>query len=420
MKIMNENRRRLALMLALFLLIALVGCTPESPPLDPPSTTPTEGVVGVPSDTPTPVPSISPTEDPATNTPTPTEEVPSVTPTEKASPAATPTEEPVVTDTLTPEPTETETPVPTNTPTNVPTRVPDTPTPTTKPTQKPTATPTKEPTKAPTNTPTKAPTPKPTATNTPTPEPTKAVEEKPYQMWVNREKADVFLLDDAWTVIGSLKRGDVVKILKTNVLNRVENWISEIEYNGGVAYVQYDLFSKNYVEPKWDEPRERKDLEEILMAKVNAYRESKGIRKLENPYVYYEVESKMPADYLAGGTPASGLGSYLYNKGLRVAKRECLKEDAHHEGSQIGTGWYGPAIDKKQGGLTNEQLCEKLFQQWKSSPGHNANMLDTGIDGEIMTAVMTVVEYYNGSYWGYCAIMSVYPVKAEWLPDGLQ
>lgn len=418
-KIMNENRRRLALILTLFLLIALVGCTPESPPLDPPSTTPTEGVVGVPSDTPTPVPSISPTENPATNTPTPTEEVPSVTPTEKASPTATPTEEPVVTDTPTPEPTATETPVPTNTPTNVPTRVPDTPTPTTKPTQKPTAAPSEEPTKAPTNTPTKAPTPKPMATNTPTPtpEPTKAVEEKPYQMWVNREKADVFLLDDAWTVIGSLKRGDVVKILKTNVLNRVENWISEIEYNGGVAYVQYDLFSKNYVEPKWDEPRERKDLEEILMAKVNAYRESKGIRRVENPYIYYEVNNPFDSSASAG----SKLGDYLTNGGLRVAKEQCLKQDAQHLGYQIGTGWYGPAIDKKQGGLTNEQLCEKLFQQWKSSPGHNANMLDYDTLGlDIYVGTMTVVEYYDGASWGYCAIMGHALVAREYLPDELR
>lgn len=417
MKIMNENRRRLALMLALFLLIALVGCTPESPPLDPPSTTPTEGVVGVPSDTPTPVPSISPTEDPATNTPTPTEDVPSVTPTEKASPTATPTEEPVVTDTPTPEPTATETPVPTNTPTNVPTRVPDTPTPTTKPTATPTQKPTATPTKAPTNTPTKAPTPKPTATNTPTPEPTKAVEEKPYQMWVNREKADVFLLDDAWTVIGSLKRGDVVKILKTNVLNRVENWISEIEYNGGVAYVQYDLFSKNYVEPKWDEPRERKDLEEILMAKVNAYRESKGIRRVENPYIYYEVNNPFDSSASAG----SKLGDYLTNGGLRVAKEQCLKQDAQHLGYQIGTGWYGPAIDKKQGGLTNEQLCEKLFQQWKSSPGHNANMLDYDTLGlDIYVGTMTVVEYYDGASWGYCAIMGHALVAREYLPEELR
>lgn len=416
-KIMNENRRRLALMLVLFLLIALVGCTPESPPLDPPSTTPTEGVVGVPSDTPTPVPSISPTEDPATNTPTPTEDVPSVTPTEKASPTATPTEEPVVTDTPTPEPTATETPVPTNTPTNVPTRVPDTPTPTTKPTATPTQKPTATPTKAPTNTPTKAPTPKPTATNTPTPEPTKAVEEKPYQMWVNREKADVFLLDDAWTVIGSLKRGDVVKILKTNVLNRVENWISEIEYNGGVAYVQYDLFSKNYVEPKWDEPRERKDLEEILMAKVNAYRESKGIRRVENPYIYYEVNNPFDSSASAG----SKLGDYLTNGGLRVAKEQCLKQDAQHLGYQIGTGWYGPAIDKKQGGLTNEQLCEKLFQQWKSSPGHNANMLDYDTLGlDIYVGTMTVVEYYDGASWGYCAIMGHALVAREYLPEELR
>ena len=425
MRMERKTERRLAFFIVLAMMLALVGCTPESPPVDPPSVTPTEVVVGVPSDTPTPVPSVSatPTVEPTvTNTPTPTEEVLSVTPTEEVAPTATPTDEPEITDTPTPDPTATNTPVPTNTPT----KVPDTPTPVVTNTPKPTSTPTKAPTKAPTATPTQppatnTPTPKPTATNTPTPEPTptQVVVEQPKTMWVNRNVIDVYAADTSFTKIGELKLGDEVTVVHVNVLNRDDNYVSEIEYGGGRAYVQYILLSASYVEPKWAEPRERKDLEEILMAKVNAYRESKGIRKLEDPCVYYEVESKMPADYLAGGTPASGLGSYLYNKGLRVAKRECLREDARHEGSQIGTGWYGPAIKEKQGGLTNEQLCEKLFQQWKNSSGHNENMLDAR-DGEIMTAVMTVVEYYNGSYWGYCAIMSVYSVKEEWLPDGLQ
>lgn len=408
-KMMNENRRRLALALILILMVCLsgCGCTQKDPVMEFPTSVPTEGVTTTPTPTAeamvtdTPTPTIS-----ATDTPTPTEEpVVTETPTPTEEPEPSPTETPVP-DTPTPEPTATNTPtpVPTNTPTKAPTLVP-----------------TKEPTKAPTNTPTNAPTKAPTATptNSPTPEPTKAVTEQPYRMWVKTQTLEAYSPDESFTEIDVLHVGDVVTITKTNVLGRSANIISEAEYKGRTIWVQFDCLSKTYVEPKWDAPRERKDLEEILMAKVNAYRQSKGIRKLENPYVYYEMESKMPADYLAGGTPASNLGNYMTERGLRVAKRECLKEGAQHEGSQIGVGWYGSAIDTRQGGLTNEQLAEKLFQGWYNSPGHNANMLDVQ-NGHVMTAVMTVVEYYNGSYWGYCAIMTVYPVNIEWLPDGLQ
>ena len=98
-----------------------------------------------------------------------------------------------------------------------------------------------------------------------------------------------------------------------------------------------------------------------------------------------------------------------------------MKEGAQHTGAQIGVGWYGPAIKERQGGLTNEQLAEKLFQGWCSSPGHNANMLDYDANGNcIMVGTMTVVEYYNGSCWGYCAIMGHALVAIAYLPEGLQ
>ena len=408
-------------MLAYFLILAMsmaiVGCTPESPPLDPPTLTPTEALVGVPSDTPTPVPSVfaTPTPEPvATDAPTPTEEVLPVTPTEEVTPTATPTDEPEVTDTPTPDPMATDAPVPTNTPTKAPTKVPDTPTPVITNTPKPTSTPTKAPTKAPTATPTQppvtnTPTPKPTATNTPTPEPTQAVGyvippllDAPVTMWVKENNAGLIVADAYYEsrANGSfvtnfsgvfLQKGDEVSVIRA----RDDCGYVTIRRGDVVGLISINELSETLVEGKWAEPRERKDLEEILMAKVNAYRESMGVPKFESPFVYFdEFEPNAGANMTA--------------EGLSVAKEQCLKQDAQHNGRQIGTGWYGSAIRQKQGGLTNEQLCEKLFQQWKNSPGHNANMLDNRTeDGyRIMVAVMTVVEYYDGYSYGYCAIMT--------------
>ena len=395
-------------MLAYFLIfamsMAIVGCTPESPPLDPPTLTPTEALVGVPSDTPTPVPSVfaTPTPEPVvTDTPTPTvEAVLSVTPTEEATPAATPTDEPEVTETPTPEPTK------------VPTKEPDTPTHKVEPTV--TMTPTKAPTKAPTATPTQppatnTPTPKPTATNTPTPEPTQAVGyvippllDAPVTMWVKENNAGLIVADAYYEsrANGSfvtnfsgvfLQKGDEVSVIRA----RDDCGYVTIRRGDVVGLISINELSETLVEGKWAEPRERKDLEEILMAKVNAYRESMGVPKFESPFVYFdEFEPNAGANMTA--------------EGLSVAKEQCLKQDARHNTRQIGTGWYGSAIRQKQGGLTNEQLCEKLFQQWKNSPGHNANMLDNNTqDGyRIVVAVMTVVEYYDGYSYGYCAILT--------------
>lgn len=418
MKKMNRKlTRRLAFFLVLAMMLALVGCTPESPPVDPPSVTPTEAVVGVPSDTPTPVPSVSatPTVDPTvTNTPTPTEEVLSVTLTEEVTPTATPTDEPEVTDTPTPDPTATDTPVPTNTPTKAPTKVPNTPTPVITNTPKPTSTPTKAPTKAPTATPTQppatnTPTSKPTATNTPTPEPTQVVGyvvppllDVPVTMWVKENNTGLIIADTYYesrtngsfvtTFSGSfLQKGDEVSVIRA----KDDCGYVSIRSGNTTGLVSINALSETLIEGKWAEPRERKDLEEILMAKVNAYRESMGVPKFESPFVYFdEFEPNAGANMTA--------------EGLAVAKEQCLKQDARHNTRQIGTGWYGSAIRQKQGGLTNEQLCEKLFQQWKNSPGHNANMLDNNTqDGyRIVVAVMTVVEYYDGYSYGYCAILT--------------
>lgn len=412
-KMNRKLTRRLAFILVLAMMLALIGCTPESPPADPPSVTPTEVVVGVSSDTPTPVPSVSatPTVDPTvTNTPTPTEGVLSVTPTEEVTPTSTPTDEPEVTDTPTPDPTATDTPVPTNTPT----KVPDTPTPVVTNTPKPTVTPTKAPTKAPTATPTQppatnTPTPKPTATNTPTPEPTQVVGyvvppllDAPVTMWVKENNTGLIIADTYYesrangsfvtTFSGSfLQKGDEVSVIRA----KDDCGYVSIRSGNTTGLVSINALSETLIEGKWAEPRERKDLEEILMAKVNAYRESMGVPKFESPFVYFdEFEPNAGANMTA--------------EGLAVAKEQCLKQDARHNTRQIGTGWYGSAIRQKQGGLTNEQLCEKLFQQWKNSPGHNANMLDNNTqDGyRIVVAVMTVVEYYDGYSYGYCAILT--------------
>lgn len=344
-----------------------------------------------PTENPTPVVSptevLTPTENP-TDTPTPTEE-----PTEEVTPTPEPTEEVTPTEEPTPELTE----IPTDTPTVPP------------------ATPTPKPA-----TPTPSPTPEPTkvvvVTDTPTPTPTVVVAEQPYEMWVAYQEAEVYAPNTSFTEIGKLKLGDKVTVLHTNVLNRQVNYISEISYNGGTAYVQYDLLSKTYVEPVWAEPRERADIAQLLMAKVNNYRAQKGLRKWESPFVYHHDPEKTPPEQLP--VFGAGLGNYLAQKGLRVAKKSCMDYTANHEGGQIGTGIFGSAIQTPLGA---EAAASQLFSNWYNSPPHNANMLDDHSSlGDVDVAVMTVVEWYNGSGYQYCAIMSSTCVPKIYLPDGLE
>lgn len=338
-----------------------------------PLPTPTEEV------TPTVEPTFTPTPEPSpTETPTPTEEV-TPSPTEEVTPTEEPT--PTPTDSPTPIPTESPTPIPTNTVTPVPTKEP-----------------TKEPTKVPTNTPTNAPTP----TNSPTP--TEVVQEQPYKMWVKDGSIEVYAPDASFTQIGTLERGAEVTVIHTNVLNRQVNYISEIKWGNGTAYIQYDALSKTYVEGKWAEPRERKDIADALMAFVNNYRAQNGIRQYESPYVYFDVNNP-------------GLGNRMKEKGVRVAKKCCMEGTANHESGQIGTGIYGSYTSPANA----TEIAQRLFENWKSSPLHNGDMLfnHESIDC-VDVGLMTVVEWYDGSRYQYCAIMSISDVYKGNLPDGLE
>lgn len=224
-------------------------------------------------------------------------------------------------------------------------------------------------------------------------------------MWVIDNGTAVYAPSLPFTEIGTLNRGAEVTVIHTNVLNRQSNLISEISYNGGTAYIQYDGLSRNYIEGRWAEPRARDDIASLLMAKVQAYRVSKGIRKFENPYVYYDVNNP-------------GIGDYLVSKGLRVAKKCCMEKSANHEGGQIGAGYYtASGFNEKP---SAETVAVALYNAWYNSPGHNANMLwnDEGYDG-VNVAVMTVVEWYDGTYWNFCGIMTETVVFKSDLPDGL-
>lgn len=268
---------------------------------------------------------------------------PTVTPTE----AVTVTPEPTVTETPTPEPTEEPNPTPTEevkpTDTVTPTQIP-TNTPTVMPTVslKPTATPTA----IPTVTPTVAP--KPTNTPTEAPKPTVAPTSTPTSVPTN---------------------------------------------------------TPTPTSAAWAEPKERKDIADLLMAKVQAYRESQGIRRFESGYVYDD-------------TTNPGMGDYLTSKGLRVAKKCCLEHSAKHEGGQIGTGVYFYPWQVTD--IWLESMAEDLYQNWYKSAPHNKNMLHTDAPEGVDVAAMTVVEYFDGEYWHYCAIMTVSSVPKEYLPEGLE
>lgn len=214
----------------------------------------------------------------------------------------------------------------------------------------------------------------------------------------------------------TLKLGDKVTVIRTNLLNSNDQsqYLNEIRYGSGTAFIWQTDLSASYVEPVWAEPRERTDIAQLLMAKVNNYRAQKGLRKWESPYVYHHDPEKTPPEQLP--TFGAGMGDYLSQKGLRVAKKCCMEYSANHEGSQIGTGIYGSG-----GKLSAEEAAQTLFNSWYNSPSHNANMLyDHSSLGSVDVAVMTVVEWYDGRGYQYCAIMTHTDVPKSYLPDGLE
>ena len=282
----------------------------------------------------------------ATPEPSPTL-IPTETPTATPTEAVTAAPELTITDTSTPEPTEEPSPTPTEE---------VKPTETVTPTQIPTNTPTVMPTASPK--PTATPTVKPTATPTVTPKPTNTPTEAPTQ-----------------TVTPTSTPTPV----PTN--------------------------TPTPTPAAWAEPKERKDIADLLMAKVQAYRESQGIRRFESGYVYDD-------------TTNPGMGDYLTSKGLRVAKKCCLEHSANHEGGQIGTGVYFYPWQVTD--IWLEPMAEDLYQNWYKSAPHNKNMLHTDAPEGVDVAAMTVVEYFDGEYWHYCAIMTVSSVPKEYLPEGLE
>jgi hypothetical protein len=201
------------------------------------------------------------------------------------------------------------------------------------------------------------------------------------------------------------KRGDTVVVIRRNIEGTSSGYVDEIQWGSGTALVWEDHLSKTYIEPVWAEPRERTDVAQLLMEKVNAYRQSKGVRKIEDPFVYYDVTNP-------------GLGDRLKSQGIRVAKKCCMEGTSNHEGGQIGTGIYGGYSSPANA----SEIAQRLFNNWYNSPAHNANMLmdGGGEDAWVNAGLMTVVEWYNGNTYQYCAIMSHAFVPKENLPDGLE
>ena len=157
----------------------------------------------------------------------------------------------------------------------------------------------------------------------------------------------------------------------------------------------------------WAEPKERKDLAEMLMAKVNEYRVSQGKRKWEDPRTYYDVNNP-------------GLYDRLFQRGITAAKRCCMEHSANHDSGQIATGIYFYPWQVTD--IWKEEVVQRMFDRWHGSSAHNKNMLyDGGSEEEwVPVAVMTVVEHFDGEDWHYCAVMTVTFVPKDALPEGLE
>ena len=204
------------------------------------------------------------------------------------------------------------------------------------------------------------------------------------------------------------KRGDTVVVIRRNVnfATSEQSYIDEIQWGSGTALVRENHLSKTKVEPVWAEPRERTDIANALARLIDNYRAQNGIRKVENPYIYYDVNNP-------------GTGDRLNSHALRVAKKCCLEGTANHEGGQIGTGIYGNTHVTPMGA---EECANALFQNWYNSPAHRANMLGTGGSEQewVTVGVVKVVEWYNGNGYQYCAIQEIVYIPISNLPDGLE
>ena len=231
-------------------------------------------------------------------------------------------------------------------------------------------------------------------------------------MWVRVLEPTVFSAQSSGYILNEidrngLKLGDKVTVVKSNFNGAPDgqDCLMEIKWGSGTALMWKSELSKSYVEPVWPEPRERTDVAQLLMEKVNAYRAQNGIRKVENPYVYYEVDNP-------------GIGDYLTSKALRVAKKCCLEGTSNHEGGQIGTGIYGGYSSPANA----SEIAQRLFDNWYNSPAHRANLLDGGGQEQewVTVGVVEVVEWYNGNSYQYCAIQGISYVEKAKLPDGLE
>ena len=290
----------------------------------------------------------------------------------------------------TPEPERTVTVMPSPTPTLSPTSI-VTPTPTIAPNPTEEVTPTVEPTKGPEPTstegitPTAEPTDEVKATNTPTPSPTVTPTATPTVM-VTPTKA----VDTPTPTPTSIPPTNTPTPTPSNTPTPTPT----------------NTPTPTPVPVAWTEPKERKDLAEMLMAKVNEYRVSQGKRKWEDPYVYYDINV---ADF----------ASQLTEQGARVAKRCCMEHSANHEYGQIATGIYGYPWQATD--IWKDEIVQKMFDRWYNSSAHNKNMLtDSSPYQGVDVAVMTVVEYFDGEDWHYCAVMTVSSVPKEYLPEGLE
>lgn len=289
-----------------------------------------------------------------------------------------------------PEPERTVTVMPSPTPTLTPTST-VTPTPTIAPNLSEEVTPTVEPTKeldpTPTEeiTPTAGPTDEVKATNMPTPSPTVTLTATP-MVTVTPTKA----------VVTNTPTPTPTSIPPTNTPTPTDT----------PKPTPTNTPTPTSAPVAWTEPKERKDMAELLMAKVNEYRVSKGKRKWEDPRTYYDVNNP-------------GLYDRLYQRGITAAKRCCIEHSANHDSGQIATGIY--FFPWQVTDIWQEEVVQRMFDRWYNSSAHNKNMLDDGSgDGIVDVAVMTVVEYFDGEDWHYCAVMTVSGVFVENLPDGLE
>lgn len=210
---------------------------------------------------------------------------------------------------------------------------------------------------------------------------------------------------DVWTsvtninfVVKELDKYDPGFNTPEGMVGRVDYPKNNIVHNGDTItlYVQ-PKFAPYYVH--------HEQAEKLLLQMINEYRASLGIHPYLSPYTYYDRDNP-------------GLGDRIRNKARNIAKEQVKLRDCAHEGGQIGA-YFGGGGDGAPSPMTEQEIAEHLFWQWRNSSGHNWTLTLSDGDEWVAVGLCEIWEYVEFDYRGITGIFGHSSVLIEQLPSGV-